>query len=171
MPRLYLDEDLTECVARGRDDAFEAGHLLGPGDNDDVQQQRGFDVSVVEMWGAGGDSARAALGKANRAAESLRAKAGRVDRAKMAETSFDREHLFGEAFKCVLRPPPRPHGSGGWDAARAAPIWKHPIASNVAGNPRQPIAAEPSAAHGATAVPCFLIRKSPGAVGGGSDAG
>jgi len=53
--RLWLGADMEECQALGTDVAFDAGPLTAPG-----REGRALEISQIEVWGLGGEAARAA---------------------------------------------------------------------------------------------------------------
>lgn len=77
-PRLYISECFDECIASPNDTTFDYGPLL-------PNNQREFDIDILEVWGCGGDAAvQEALGARTRTREVIDAnirKAKKVDKA------------------------------------------------------------------------------------------
>jgi len=92
--RLWLDADFEETYALQSDATYAGGSLVsGEG------LQLHFQPTLIEVWGCGGEEAKAAQAAERERVEGVRDQARRVDRAKLLENEFDREMFLQNTFK------------------------------------------------------------------------
>lgn len=91
--RLWLDSDLNSCTVLAGDATYGFSKLL-PSSEYQVELK----ISRIEVWGIAGRDAMEAQDRQRGIKEGLREKARVVDRARMCETDFDKEMLFGNTF-------------------------------------------------------------------------
>jgi len=92
--RLWIDASFDECQVLASEATFTSGPLLPTS-----EYQMSFKISQIEIWGAGGDVARAAQAEQRGRDDNVRNQARKVDRSQLIETEFDREMFFGNTFK------------------------------------------------------------------------
>lgn len=95
--RLFLDSDLNSCTVTSGDATYGNRKKLLP--SSEFQKQ--LRISRIEVWGIGGQRAKEAQDTQRAVDEGQRDKARKVDRARMCESDFDKEMLFGNTFKAA----------------------------------------------------------------------
>jgi hypothetical protein len=99
--RFYIPDTLEGCQACASCLTFEPGGLL-------MQSVDGsFNISIMEVWGCGGDDLieQALIGQAKDRGDrdALIQKARQVDKAAFANNSFDQEFLLSKNFSHKVR--------------------------------------------------------------------
>eukprot|EP00917_Polyrhabdina_sp_WS-2016_P002707 GHVP01005813.1.p2 GENE.GHVP01005813.1~~GHVP01005813.1.p2 ORF type:complete len:105 (+),score=26.76 GHVP01005813.1:824-1138(+) len=96
--RFFVAEDLLCGHCCSTDSSFEAGNLL-TGVLEEGLTKTNIDIETLEIWGLGGAEADEKFAQIRQRNEQHRNERRQVDKAKLAENEFDREHLLSNTFK------------------------------------------------------------------------